>query len=155
MSNTINTNLSGLTAISPDQLAEGYAVKGPEVKKLDPLVSPPSVQDFEMRLPTLFPGVGGLSNPSVAPPAGIDSLRDRPPVGVEVSLNRAAMAMEASAVRSEEGTASVTEGTMKIADSTDAAEAAAVTRDQIRYEPQRALEAQANTTAQNVLSVLK
>jgi hypothetical protein len=154
MSNTINPKVAGLAPMAPDQLAEGYAVKGPDLKKLDPLVSPPRLQDFELRPPPLFPGVGSLSNPSMSPPAGIDSLRDDRSTGVAVRLNRAAVAMEASTIRSQEGTTSVTEGTM-ITESTDAAEAAAITRDQIRYEPRRAMEAQANSSAQNVLSVLK
>jgi hypothetical protein len=161
MSNTINPQAKGMV-VGPDQLAEGYAVKSPDLKQLDPLVSPPRLKDFEMRSPPLFPGVGALSDPAVSPPAGIDSLRssqpsgdrNRPTSGVEVTLNRAAMAMEANAIRSEEGTSSVTEGTT-IVESTDAAEAAAIARDQIRYEPRKALEAQANSTAQNVLSVLK
>lgn len=154
MNNTITNPPQGVAALGAEQLAEGYAVKALELKRLEPLVSPPRLKDFEISSPPLFPGFSGLANPATSPPAGIESLRDELPAGVAVNLNRAAVAMEASAVRSEEGTASVTEETM-INESTDAAEAAAITRDQIRYEPRQAMQAQANSNAQNVLAVLK
>lgn len=155
MSNTINTNQSGPPAgLPPERLAEGYAVKAPNVKKLEPLVPPPRLQDFEMRNEPLFPGVGGLVNPATQPPAGIGSLRKELSTGVDVNLNRAAVAIEASVSGLEDGVTSAT-AAPRIVQSTEAAEAAALARDQIRYEPRRAMEAQANSSPQSALSVLK
>lgn len=178
MSNVINTNMQTLTGApatrsaasksenpTPEQLSSGYAVKAPQVRQLDPLVPPPSMQDFELQSPPVFPGMSELPNPKVEPPAGIDKLLDTPAIvrakgspspastatGVAVTINRASSVMEAVAASGAMPTGTGS----NLREPEEASEAAAITRDQIRYEPKAAITAQANSTPANVLALLK
>lgn len=135
----------------------------------EPIVPPPALADFELRLPNVFPALGTLPDPRLTPPAGIDSLLDivPPPIlpieqtgnavgtpDASVTVSRAVLEMEMSAMLADAAGVSMTRpGRIEL--SSDAAETAAIARDQIRWDPRQAIASQANSVASYVLSLLK
>lgn len=113
-----------------------------DISKLGIYLPPPSAtpsrepvakaEDFRLQLPEVFPSMERLPNPEVASPKGLWGLLDVLPPRV--------LPLESA------------HGSIKTA--ADAEETAALTRDQIRWDPRMAIIAQAHSTPESVLTLL-
>ena len=121
-----------------------------------PNVTKPSLDDFRLERPPLFPGFPELVNRDVLPPAGLGSLEadspDLAPAEIDsLILSRATAMLDVS----ETTTAEEMIPGGRLNNASEAAEVAAITRDQIRWEPREAVMAQANSSPVDVLAVLQ
>ena len=121
-----------------------------------PNVNNSGLDEFRLRRPPLFPSFPELVNREVLPPSGLKSLETMaadmaPAESDSLSLTRAATMMESS----DESVAEKLISGSRVENSTEAAEVAAITRDQIRWEPRVAVMAQANSSPTDVLAVLQ
>lgn len=121
-----------------------------------PNTQKPSLEDFRLERPPLFPGFPELVNRDVLPPSGLGSLvpnsPDLPPVEADsLTLSRATTMIDTS----EPNVAEEMIPGGRLNDAAEAAEIAAITRDQIRWEPRLAVMAQANSSPADVLAVLQ
>lgn len=122
----------------------------------EPLVPKPSLEDFRLSTPAVFPNINELINAEVTPPRGL-------PGAIELQQDMDALAKDsfdgtrALAIMDAGGPRTAEEVVPggRIEEPFQAAEVAAVSRDQIRWEPEVAIEAQANSTPANVLAVLR
>lgn len=118
--------------------------------------SKPSLDEFRLERPAIFPGLPGLVNLDVLPPAGVSSAieesSDLAPVESDsLTLSRAMTRIDASESKTAEDM--IPGG--RLDNAREAAEVAAITRDQIRWEPRAAVIAQANSSPADVLAVLQ
>jgi hypothetical protein len=116
----------------------------------------PSLEEFKFERPPLFPGFSELVSPEVLPPSGISSLvtdpADLAPVESDsLTLSRAMTRVDASEPKVADDM--IPGG--RLDNAREAAEVAAITRDQIRWEPRAAVMAQANSSPADVLAVLQ
>jgi hypothetical protein len=122
------------------------ALPKPEV----PNVPKPSLKDFKIERPPLFPGFSELISREALAPAAVAS----PAVPLEpdsMTLSRAMSNLDP--IEAETADEPIAGG--RIDDAAEAAEVAAITRDQIRWDPRLAIMAQANSSPADVLAVLQ
>lgn len=136
--------------------------KLPSKAGLEPLVPQPSLEDFKLERPPVFPQINELINGEVKPPQGLPTSGPTPtdlaPVEEDsLTLHRGVghlhLVNDSSTIDHDTAESVVPGG--NIDRSSDAEEVAAITRDQIRWDPRVAVMAQANTSPAEVLAVLK
>jgi len=117
---------------------------------------PLNMNEFKFRLQTPIPISKEVVNPELIPPKGLPATPPRPPEPPQIEGDSVTLRRSTTGVSSRDLVAAedVINGD-RSPTAEEAADVAAITRDQIRWEPQVAIAAQGNTSPANVLSVLQ